>query len=616
MKKNNSFNIQHFLQLKVNIGIVISMILWVYLIFRAFLVPFLHDEIMTYWFYINPGNYLPFTFKIDANAANNHILNSLLTRFFYLLFGYTPIVLRLANLLFVPVFCYYTFKIADTLKNKHLALLFWLCLLFIHTIVEFMALCRGYGMSFALLFASLWYLIKAIQTGKTLNYFLSMFFITASITANLSLLITGLLIIGWMIINSILIDDTLLKKTYKLGIIFFTGLLPISFLAAYSFVLQKNGALYYGTHNGFWSQSVSSLMKSLFDNQSFILRLIILIYFTLILAMLIKYIFKHFFLKILQHEVLIFPLLLTGNIIGVMLLDLFFKVNFPEDRSGFYFYYFFIASVFFLIDKLAICFNYKKIAYLSIPFLMIPLHFIFVSNFSYITVYKEDRVPYRFYEKIKEKSASNPEIVTIGSYFGRTLVLAYQNYISKGNIGKSHDTDYPSLIPDFQIVKTDEFAKWKLYYNAIDYDKVSGYHLIERKNKLNRNLISEIQVNPTNGNIADEFFNFSSGNIDTLKNSPLFFEYTMDIESQAKPFEAWIVVSVSDSADDKTAYEYIPLNWFQSEWKTGFTHFHNGQLLTNLSTSSKKYITYLWNIKKIPFSIKNAKVCIKQLVIN
>ncbi|MEI6694691.1 MAG: hypothetical protein WCO13_01380 [Bacteroidota bacterium] len=613
MKQNNSFNFLQYLKLNVNIGILISLILWIYLVLRAFLVPFLHDEIMTYWFYINTGHFLPFSFKIDANAANNHLLNSLLSRFLYLLFGYTPIVLRMANLLFVPVYCYFSYKIADTLKNKNLALLFWLCLLFIHTIVEFMALCRGYGMSFALLFACLWYLIKVFQTGKAVNYFLCLLFLNASIAANLSLITTALIISVWMIIITFLFDDTAFKKTYKLAIILFTGLLPISFFAVYSFVLQKSGALYYGTHNGFWSQSVASLMKSLFDNQSFILRFFIIIYFALILAMLAKYIFKHFFLKILQHEVLIFPFLLTGNIIGVMLLDLFFNVNFPEDRSGFYFYYFFIGSIFFLIDKLAICFNYKRIAYLSIPFLIIPLHFIFVANLSHIAVYKEDRVPYRFYEKIKEKSSATPEIVTLGSYFGRTLVLAYQNYLSKGNIGKSHDTDYPSIVADFQVVKTEEFAKWKLYYNTIDYDKVSGYHLLERKHKLNRKLITEIQVNPTNGNTADEFFNFSSGSIDTLKNSSLFFEYTMDIESQAKPFEAWIVVSVTDSLDEKTAYEYIPLNWFQTEWKTASTHFHNGQLLTNISPSSKKYITYLWNINKVPFSIKNAKVCIKQL---
>jgi len=329
--------------------------------------------------------------------------------------------------------------------------------------------------------------------------------------------------------------------------------------------------------------------------------------------MLAKYISKHFSISIFRHTVLVFPVLLVGNIIAVLLLDYFFNVNFPEDRSGFYFYYFFIGSIFFLIDKFAENINYKRIAWIAIPFLLIPLHFAYASNFTHIAVYKEDRIPYRFYEKIREKSKTMPEIATIGSYFGRTLVFAYQNYLSNGNVGKSHDTDYPSLVPDFLIVKTEDFAIWNLYYNAIDYDKVSGYHLLERKNKLQRHIIAEKQAISTNGTISDEFFNFAEGTIDTLIQKPLFFEYNMDIESSATPFDAWIVVGVSDSANNTTAYEYIPLNWIKSVWNKESKHYHNGQLVTNLPATSKKYVTYIWNLNKKPFSITNAKLTIKQL---
>jgi hypothetical protein len=130
---------------------------------------------------------------------------------------------------------------------------------------------------------------------------------------------------------------------------------------------------------------------------------------------------------------------------------------------------------------------------------------------------------------------------------------------------------------------------------------------------LKRKTIAEIKSISTNGNISDEFFNLSKGTIDTLLQSPLFFEYDMDIESTAEPFVAWIVVGVSDSAKKTTAYERIPLNWIKPSWKGSSKHYHNGQLITNLPATSKIFITYIWNINKVPFSISNAKVIIKQL---
>lgn len=612
MKKLASFNLSNLLQLNTKTGLAFSIIFWIYLILRAIMIPFLHDEIMSYWYYINPGKYLPFLFNMDLNAANNHVLNSLLTAFFYKLFGFSPIVLRMANLLFVPIYCYFAYKIATSLKNKYLSLLFWFSLLFIHSIVEFMALSRGYGMSFALLLGCLWYLIKVVQYHKTKDYLFTIFYIVAAVSANLSLLITALIALGLLAISILTVTESIKAKLLK-SVIVLAGILIIAFFAVYSFALQKAGALYYGTHDGFWMLTITSLMKALFDNQSYLLRFFIFSYFIIIVLLAIYIIYKQKSMKIFSNIALIFPVFLIGNIIAVLLLDYFFAVNFPEDRSGFYFYYFFIGSIFFLIDAVAENRNYKLLSWIVLPLILIPLHFTYASNLTHIAVYKEDRVPYRFYETIKHKSESMTEVATVGSYFGRTLVLGYQNYLYGGNVGKSHDTDYPSIIPDFLVVKRDQFEIWNLYYNAIDFDEISGYHLLERKNKLKRFPISEKKRISTNGIISDEYFNLLEGNLDTLLQTNLFFEYDMDIESTTAPFETWLVLSVSDSAGNNTAYEYIPLNWIKNEWKGKSKHYHNGQLLTNLPLTSTKYITYLWNIYKQPFSVSNASVSIKQL---
>jgi len=67
-----------YLQLNTKTAIVFSLVLWIYLILRALRAPFLHDEISTFWFYINNGDFIPFAFKMDTESANNHLLNSFL----------------------------------------------------------------------------------------------------------------------------------------------------------------------------------------------------------------------------------------------------------------------------------------------------------------------------------------------------------------------------------------------------------------------------------------------------------------------------------------------------------------------------------------------------------
>jgi len=468
-------------------------------------------------------------------------------------------------------------------------------------------------MSFALLLGSLWYVGKAIKSDYTLDYFLALLLLVISVSAILFLLISALIITGVLGINTLLTKTKSHDKLVRLSIICITGILPIVFFVLYSFALRKSGALYYGQPDSFWQQSVSSIVKALFGSQAMALQLVIAFYFILTMILSGIFVVRNFSLSIFSQAVIVFPLLFVGNICAVLVLNYFFKVNFPEDRTGFHLYYFFIGSFFFLIDKIAENPHFNKIAWFAIPLALIPVHFVFASNLTYVRVYREDRIPNRFYTEMAKKSETMPQMPTLGSYRGRTLVLAFQNYLNGGNVGKSHDSDYPSLIPDFQVVKTDEFAPWSTYYNAIDYDEVSGYHLLERNHKMQRHTIYEKQAISTNGEIRDEYFNLAEGTIDSLTQNPLYFEYTMDIESKVAPFEAWIVVNTTDSAGKTTAYEYIPLNWIKPSWMGESKHYHNGQLVTNLKSTSTKYVTYIWNIKKVPYSISNAKVAIKKL---
>ena len=62
--------------------IVLFIFTFMYIIIRAYSVPIIHDEAATFFYYIQSGIFMPPEAHIDAN---NHILNSALAHFSYLL---------------------------------------------------------------------------------------------------------------------------------------------------------------------------------------------------------------------------------------------------------------------------------------------------------------------------------------------------------------------------------------------------------------------------------------------------------------------------------------------------------------------------------------------------
>ncbi|MCG8700605.1 MAG: hypothetical protein MI922_21300, partial [Bacteroidales bacterium] len=123
-------------------------LLWGYIIARAFIVFLSHDEIVTKWGYMISWNPFPYQGYIDAN---NHFVNSLLGGFFIRLFqSDSVVVVRLANILSFPLYFWslYGFRSYFNRRiNFYGLLIFLTCTEFI---IEFFGMSRGYGISMAL----------------------------------------------------------------------------------------------------------------------------------------------------------------------------------------------------------------------------------------------------------------------------------------------------------------------------------------------------------------------------------------------------------------------------------------------------------------------------------
>ena len=160
------------------IFLIISFLLFAYVIWRAAFLSFTYDECWSYS--LITGN-----FKEMFKTTNNHLLNSFGMWLFSGLFGNHEFVLRIPSLIGFIFYLFYSYKLSKSACNQTLSLGIFILFNFNPYMLDFFSLARGYGMALGFLMASLYYTIvpKAGYNKKFRNY--SIIFAALSILSNL-----------------------------------------------------------------------------------------------------------------------------------------------------------------------------------------------------------------------------------------------------------------------------------------------------------------------------------------------------------------------------------------------------------------------------------------------
>ena len=583
----------------------LALLLWAYLWVRAYFVPMAHDEIATFFYYVVTNKYIPYYSHWDAN---NHFINSLLSWVSFKFLGSSSLALRTPNLLTFPIFAWYLFKISGELSNKIFRWMFLITICTTHYFVEFFALCRGYGMSMAFMIASIWYLMLIFKNKDTLkNYVLSILFMILATSCNLTLINTLAILIGLLFINIIFKYKLFKKESLKrINLILFLGIIPLILTAKYIIDMKAHGNLYAGSLDGFVRVTIRTLIEMLTNYNSYTLAYISLLIIGVIGLLLIILFLKEPTLQFITNYKNLFFYLLIGNIIATVILGKMLKVNYPEDRLGIYFYPLFVGSVIFVTDQFYLRFK-KKIFLVFISFLVFfPIHFISILNLTYTNCYKSDMMPQRFYDKVCKDYIPKKFPPTIGGDHSRHFCWSYLDYRNGGNLSQIYYNN-PAFLTDYLIGSFKDKIIYKDCYDSIDYCIETKNYLFKIKYKATKILISEIKSNSIM-NTKEEFYSLAEGKVDTLKGKTLYFGYKLTLESTTVPFYSWIVVTVLDKQGKQLRYEFIALNWLKGSWNGENDNFINGTFVYKLPPNADKYITYIWNINKVGYSLKEGKV--------
>lgn len=586
--------------------LAISLCLTVFLVIRAILVPMGHDEIATFYYFVQSGKVSPFLSNIDTN---NHFLNSALTWFFYHLFGSSSLALRLSNLVFIPAFFYFIYKIARHLRSRIFRYTFFITLTFTLHFIEFLALSRGYGMSMALLLGSLLFLIEGVEKKKLQLFAYSLIFIFIATTANLALINTYALIL--IFISTILIINNFTRLRSIITMLALAGILPICLVLIQIMYIKKNAGLIAGSPHDFWGTTITTLFSYLFETSHFNANLIATTAFASIAIMgAIALYRQNKFEIIINSKPLLFLYLFAGSIFSILILGIFFKVNYPDDRIGIYLYPLAAGSLIFLLDSILL--NKKHIIAVAALFLIIPLHFFIHMNTTYSIWYKYDVIPKRFYEQVMQNHKPGAIPPTIAGHGMRIFCWAYLDYLHGGVASQFYFTNFPDYNADFQIVNSKMIPGWQQFYDTIDYDPVSERHLLKLRKPYQSNLLITHKI-PNIRKCNSEFLTIADGCPDSLLNKNLRFDLNLSLSSAKKPFNCRIVLDMCNKQNQNIRYEYIQLNWLRNFWDGAPNNFSNCMLVYKVPPEAAEYTVYIWNIDKAEFDVNGGIITINEI---
>ncbi len=584
--------------LRINIYIrntyfLIALGIFIYLILRALYVPVLEDEAATFLRYIQKNKWLPDQKEL---SANNHLLNTFLSILTYKIFGHGIVQLRLANLLFFPVFAIYLYKITQYLHHSIIRIGCMMAILCVHNLIEYFAYSRGYGLSLALLMGSVYYVLHFYHT-KRLTVLWG-FYICSFLA-----MLANLTLINTMLILNILITVSLFRKGNNIlikSMYTMAGFLPLTLITWISLRMKQYGALYYGGDEGLWQATIKSLTQLIYGEW----KLMVAIFF--IAAGILGLIFL--LLGKASHEKksaylsprIVFFLLFIGNLIAYVALRKLFHINYPKDRVAIYLYFLLILFFCFSLDKI----RYKKLNYIACLWITVPVHFLLNVNFTHSTFWYYDNLPVNFYQTILQKGGNNPSIISIGGNSRIENIWAYDNQLHKGILNDIQLRDYPSFYYDYLLLYNDEKLEWaKKDYNILLIDPYSNIHLLERKQKIQLVPLVHHEINDIL-NTKEEFVEFYLG--DSLKkHKNLCFEISTTINTP-RNIEGYFVLS-TEIRKTETSREDLPLLSIKNQWK-GENTFHHSIFVPNISPETDKILLYFWNPQKQEISFSKTMV--------
>jgi len=253
---------------------------WCYVALRAWLLPIYHDEAVSLIYIVIPAKSVWDIVTYKAATINNHLLNSLAMMVMHRIGGFHEFVLRIPALL---AFGFYSFGILAILKRflTRVPLILGLLFCLAHPFVlSHFSIARGYPLALAFMIWGIFYLLRFLDQANSSTLrenaiVFSFALLALAVLSNLAFvnifLGSALVIFVGLICGAVKNGKTV--KTFSIDLwghflfpfLVFAGLLAAIYVKPIIKLNQKE-QFYFGGQEGFWQDTVGSLIERCFFN--------------------------------------------------------------------------------------------------------------------------------------------------------------------------------------------------------------------------------------------------------------------------------------------------------------------------------------------------------------
>jgi hypothetical protein len=457
-------------------------------IFRAAVIPITHDEAWTRALLSN--SYLQIL-QYTHFTTNNHLLNSLLSKFFISVFGDTVFVLRLANVLAQIPYLIFSWKLAERLCHHFLWILgFWMVLQLHPVLFEFWGMCRGYGLATAAMMASIYFFVVFLHDKKSQGLAMALLCAMTAVYANISYFNYFLALpCCWAAV--VLLQPNRNRKQILLAqlpiIVLATGVLLVSLLGL--MMRFRDDGQIFGGDTGIFSDTIKSLMHITFftDTQSLLVRGSS---WAILLTSVLPVLFWARHLRSKGDTTgLILWVMLTAPAVAIWAQHLLFRSKFPMERTALYFVPLYFIHLIYWLYSLRHYLKVLNIVPFGVVIIMSVTVFLQKTDLDSIILWRYDMFDVAVPERIIHHHHENGSKIRLRTnwlfcpsfnyYIERKYATKFEPLVFSKEM-PTNDTSYDYYyvckedvvkIPCNYVLDTCYLRKYFLYRKAIGRDK-------------------------------------------------------------------------------------------------------------------------------------------------
>lgn len=534
------------------------LVVWAYVVARAWLVPMVHDECASVLWYVQPGVWMPHEAHLDTN---NHLTNSAIGVLSAKLFGVHPFAVRIGSMLAFLVYAWGCWYIGRRVRDAVIRWCLWPSLLLIPFVLDFFSMFRGYALEMAAWMFALESMLRFASSGASRHLIAALACLalaTVSMVVLLPAFVVGIGLLALLQLRSWRSLDTR-ERRRRAGWMVAFGVVPLVWLVTWILRFKENGMLVYGGDDSFIEVTVRSLLALVTGSDSLALSWLVVTLVALCALMAGR---QWWTTRECSSPLTVLIAFLLAEVLLRVTMAVFTGANYPPDRTGMHYVPWVLCCFAFAVDGLAI--KARWIHWAALPLLALPVRTIATANLDHTLIWPEQSIPARLVERVLAEEERLGRPIVLGSHEQLKQCWLFAAWKADLTAPFIQWERFPAGLDDLRLLDRRVMAGMTEGYTMIDSAEGPGLYLFRRSSPLEVEPIDSCFRPPHSGN--DEFYDLLDIPDSLLREHDLLVQVEIPLTLLGSSPGLGLVLEVADSTGHHLVYDSYPICAQRHEW--------------------------------------------------